>query len=132
MVKFLEVSPDEIENFQAGRRGRISYPILKGFLETGMFISKLDLTGVTQSKMSLAASFSTYINGHNLPIKMFQRSGNIYLMRLDIDKDGNEIADWAEDRLSKHVQDNQERGASAEINSEEITKQYPGAKDTTK
>lgn len=132
MVKFLEVSPDEIENIQAGRRGRISYPILKGFLETGMFISKLDLTGVTQSKMSLTASFSTYINGHNLPIKMFQRGGNIYLMRLDIDKDGNAVADWAEKRLNSHVQDNQERGASAEIDSEEIAKQYPSTKDKTK
>lgn len=94
MVKFIEVDPNEIENIRYGRRGRISYPLLKGFLETGMFVAQLDLTGIQQSKQSLTSSLTAYIKSHNLPIKLLQRNGIMYLMRLDIDEDGNAIPDW--------------------------------------
>lgn len=94
MVKFIEVDPNEIEDVAYRRRGRVSYPILKGFLETGMYVAKLDLTGVQQSKQGLSSSLNSYIRSHRLPIKLFMRQGAFYLMRLDIDAAGNRVEDW--------------------------------------
>lgn len=94
MVKFVEVDPTEFEFTQVGRRGRVSYPILKGFLETGKKLVMLDRTGMQQSMQSLTSSLNAYIKSHTLPVKMFTRHGEIYLMRLDLDDDGNIIPDW--------------------------------------
>lgn len=94
MVKYVEVDPSEIPNLREGRRGRISYPILKGFLETGKFLVWLDRTGMQQSLQSLQSSLSAYIRSHDMPIKLFTRSGQIYLVRLDIDEEGNPVDDW--------------------------------------
>ncbi|MHA2264887.1 MAG: hypothetical protein ACXAEN_21040 [Candidatus Thorarchaeota archaeon] len=94
MVKFNEVDPNDIPNIREGRRGRVSYPILKGFLETGFFLAELDRTGIQQSLQSLNSSLGAYIRSHNMPIKIFQRKGNIFLMRLDMDEEGNAIEDW--------------------------------------
>ena len=85
MVKFLPVEPDEVPNLREGHRGRVSYPIIKSFLETGYEIAKLDRTGMQQSAQSLMACLRYYINAHNMPIKMFQRAGEIYLARTDLD-----------------------------------------------
>ena len=98
-MKFIDVDPSEIDNIRDSRRGRVSYPMLKSFLETGKFLVMLDLTGVQQSKQSLSSSLTAYIRSHNLPIKMFQRRGNMYLMRLDIDDKGNQIPDWQENQI---------------------------------
>ena len=96
MVKFVEVDPEELDNLRAPHRGRVSYPILKGFLETGKFLVKLDTTGMQQSHQSLYSSLGSYIRNHELPIKIFSRRGDIHLMRLDVDEEGNEIPDWKE------------------------------------
>ena len=104
MVKFIEVPPKEVQNLKFSRRGRVSYPILKGFLETGMYVAKLDTTGIQKSPQSLYTSMGSYIRNHGLPIKLFRRQGDIYLMRFDIDKDGNSIEDWEETR-AQHVID---------------------------
>jgi hypothetical protein len=103
-MKYIDVNPDEIDNIRQSRRGRVSYPILKGFLETGKYLVQLDTTGIQQSRQSLTSSLNTYIRNHGLPIKMFQRSGKIYLMRLDIDKDGNAIKDWQETEIKQHLE----------------------------
>jgi hypothetical protein len=87
IVKFLEVDPDEVPNVRDAHRGRVSYPILKGFLETGMAVAQLDRTGMQQSLMSLSSSLGAYIRGHELPIKLFMRKGEIYLARTDLDDD---------------------------------------------
>lgn len=94
MVKFKEIDASEIDNMRRGRRGRVSYPILKGFLETGYFLAELDRTGLQQSMQSLSSSLNAYIRSHDLPVKMFQRQGQLYLMRLDIDENGKEIPNW--------------------------------------
>lgn len=98
MVKFNEVSAADIKNLRAPHRGRVSYPILKGFLETDMFLATLDRTGMQQSTQSLYSSLGAYIRSHDMPIRLFQRQGDMYLMRLDIDENGNEIPDWREAR----------------------------------
>jgi hypothetical protein len=89
MVKFVEVSPDEIPQLRESRRGRVSYPILKTFMETGMTMAQLDRQGIQQSLQSLSSSLTAYIRNHNLPIKMFTRKGQIYLMRTDTNEEGD-------------------------------------------
>jgi hypothetical protein len=96
MVKFIEIDPNEVSDAIRSHRGRVSYPILKGFLETGFFVVMLDRTGMQQSLQALQSSLRAYTLNHKMPIKVFTRKGEVYLMRLDIDKDGNEIENWRE------------------------------------
>ena len=95
MVKFEPVNVDEFENevrsAKKGHRGRVSYPILKMFLESDLYMAKLDRTGMQQSLRGLYSCLRSYIENHNMPINLRQRSGEIYLNRTDIDKDGNPI-----------------------------------------
>jgi len=125
MVKFNEVNPAEINNLRAPHRGRVSYPILKGFLETDMFLATLDRTGMQQSTQSLYSSLGAYIRSHDMPIKLFQRQGNMYLMRLDIDENGNEISDW------RKVRDIDTEFGAPSINKEEVAKRFEEEKDQT-
>jgi hypothetical protein len=91
MVKFIDVDPSEIPNLREGRRGKVSYPILKSFLETNKVLVMMDRTGMKQSTQSLLMALNSYVRTHELPVKLFQRSGEIYLMRTDTDNDGNLI-----------------------------------------
>jgi len=88
MVKFIPVDPDEIPNFRESHRGRVSYPILKSFLETGEVLVKLDRTGMQQGLQNLNSSLNAYIKSHNLPVKIFNRGGELYIMRTDTDESG--------------------------------------------
>jgi hypothetical protein len=115
MVKYLEVRPEDIENVRFSHRGRVSYPILKGFLETNMYIAQLDITGLQQSKVTLSSCLNSYINNHHLPVKLFQRMGNFYLMRLDVDDKGNAIENWETIQLQKHIDDSAVEITPAEV-----------------
>jgi hypothetical protein len=88
MVKFKEIDPADVHLVRSGRRGRVSYPILKMFLESGMAVGQLDRTGIQQSLMSLNSSLGAYIRNHNLPLEMWTSQGEIYLARTDIDDEG--------------------------------------------
>lgn len=88
-MKLEPVNPNEIENVTSGSRGRISYPIIKMFMESNSPCSKLDRGGMQQSLLSLSSSIGAYIRNHGLPIKLIQRKGEIYLLRLDINADGS-------------------------------------------
>ena len=88
MVKFVEIDPKDVKLVRQGRRGRVSYPILKMFLESGMAVGKLDRTGIQQSLMSLNSSLGAYIRNHGLPLEMWTAQGEIYLSRTDIRDDG--------------------------------------------
>jgi hypothetical protein len=94
MVKFVKVDPKEVGDAVWTHRGRVSYPILKGFLETNHFMAMIDRTGMQQSLQSLNSSLRAYIISHKMAIKLFSRKGELYLMRLDVDEDGNQIEDW--------------------------------------
>ncbi len=96
MVKFIEIDPNEIGEAAFTHRGRVSYPILKGFLETGFYVVQIDRTGMQQKATALQSSLRAYSLSHEMPIKVFSRSSEVYLMRLDIDKDGNEVDNWME------------------------------------
>jgi len=88
MVKFIDVDPAEINNYVGGRRGRVSYPILKSFMEPGKTLVKLDRTGVQQNLQALTSSLNAYVKSHNLPVKIFQRGGELYLLRTDTNDQG--------------------------------------------
>jgi hypothetical protein len=88
MVRFIDVKPEDVPNFRTAHRGRVSYPILKAYLETGKPVAQLDRTGVQQSLMSLSSSLNAYIRNHELPIQLFQRGGEIFLARTDLDENG--------------------------------------------
>ncbi len=103
MVKFVDVDPNELEMVSERRRGRVSYPILKSFLETRKYCVMLDRTGMQQSLMSLNSCLNSYIKGHDLPIKVINRKGQIYLLRLDIDENGKTIPDWREASVKSMV-----------------------------
>jgi hypothetical protein len=58
-------------------------------METGLVLAKLDRTDVGRSLISLSTGLSTYVKSHELPIKIFQRQGELYLLRLDLDANGD-------------------------------------------
>lgn len=130
MVKFVDVDPNELEMFSERRRGRVSYPILKTFLETNKYCVMIDRTGMSQSLMSLTTSLNAYVKNHDLPIKIINRRGQIYLLRLDLDSDGNKIENWRE------ALDDEVSGAAtaavvapAPITKGEVAKRYKQEKD---
>lgn len=125
MVKFERVEPEEIDNLRTSHRGRVSYPILKGFLETGYFLSRLDRTGMQQNYQALYSSLTAYIRNHDMPIKIFSRKGEMYLMRLDIDEEGNVIENWME------VRDVDTNAKPTPITKEEVARRYEEEKDKT-
>lgn len=131
MVKFREVDPTEIPNMRESHRGRVSYPILKGFLETGFLTAELDRTGMQQSYQSLYSSLSSYIRNHDMPIKLFSRKGELYLMRLDIDEEGNEIPNWREVRDLDIKPDSEEAAQAKSITSDEVASRFKEEKDKT-
>ena len=94
MVNLEPVDPDNLGiDGRKGikHRGRVSYPILKMFLETEEYCVRLDRTDMQQSLMSLTSCLSSYVERHKMPIKVFTSGGELYLMRTDIDKEGNPI-----------------------------------------
>jgi len=125
MVKFIKVDPSEVDNIRRGRRGRVSYPILKGFLETGHFIAKLDTTGMQQSQQSLYSAVGAYIRNPKMPIKIFSRAGDLHMMRLDIDPDGKKVEDWQTKDLMEQV------GNAEPINPTEVDKRFKEEKEKT-
>jgi hypothetical protein len=101
VVKFTKVEPEDVPNFRESHRGRVSYPILKTFLETGYPVAQLDRTGMQQSFQGLYSCLTAYIRSHELPIKLFSRGGQLYLARLDMDAEGNVIEDWKQDLVDE-------------------------------
>ncbi|MCK9570572.1 hypothetical protein M0R72_16610 [Candidatus Pacearchaeota archaeon] len=94
MVKFIQVSPDDIPNFREPRKGRVSYPILKAFLDSGMVLARMDREGIQRSVTGLSAGLTAYIKSHDLPVKLFVRDGEIHLLRLDLNDDGTPNPDY--------------------------------------
>lgn len=94
MVSFVPVDPANIPRTRAGRRGRVAYPIIKSFMESNNLCVKLDTEGTQQKQTSLRACLNSYIVNHDMPVKVFSSNGDLYLMRLDMDEEGNIDTDW--------------------------------------
>lgn len=93
-MRLVAVNPEDVPNLRDSHRGRVSYPILKSFMESGQVCVMLDRTGIQQSLAGLSSCLTAYIRTHNLPIKMFTRGGQIYLLRLDLNADGTPNPDY--------------------------------------
>lgn len=91
MVQFIPVEPEEIPNVAQGARGKLSYPIIKSFMEANIPLAKLDKATVPgkRTNQSLVMTLSSYVRTHDHPIKIFQRNGDIYFLRLDLNPDGS-------------------------------------------
>lgn len=124
MVKFVDVDPDEIPNMREARRGRVSYPITKTFLESGKAIAMLDRTGIHQSLQSLQSCLFSYIRNHELPIKMFTRRGQIYFMRLDLDEQGNPIENWKKEATTDQGKGELQNMPAVPINDDEVAERF--------
>jgi hypothetical protein len=64
---------------------------MKSFLESNLPVGRLDRTGMTQGTQSITMCLNSYIRNHELPVKILTRKGEIYLLRTDIDEQGNFI-----------------------------------------
>jgi len=57
-------------------------------------VSKLDLAGLDKNPTYLRSVLQSYIRSHNMPIKIFSANGDLHLMRLDLDNNGEAI-EWS-------------------------------------
>jgi len=122
MVKFIEVAPEELAVFRTPHRGRVSYPILKGFLETGMFLAQVDRTGMQQGLQAMTSTLGAYVRNHDMPIKVFNRKGEVFLMRLDINEKGEPIPDWNKKEIDPNAKP---------IDAKEVAQRFAEEKDKT-
>ena len=117
-VKLVPVNPDEIDNYRQARRGRVSYPLLKMFLESGLPVAKLDRTGMQNSLQSLNSCLGSYIRSHKLPIRIFQRQGELHLARTDVDDEGNILGGTDMDEIERKAN---QQGAAVQIDKDAAT-----------
>ncbi len=110
MVKFIDIDPKDIDTARMGRRGRVSYPILKAFMERQKKVCKLDLTGLAKNPSYLRSVLGSYITTHQMPIKIFSANGELHLMRLDLDNDDNPV-EWTPEMAATE-------GGGAEVDAE--------------
>jgi hypothetical protein len=128
-MDFEAVDPKMISNRSAGHRGRVSYPLLKSYMESGIPVARVNTDGMQQSMVALRSSLTAYIKSHDLPVYVFQRDGDLYLARLDmeVDEEGtvHKVEDWRTPKSSRGT----DRGALADatptpVNMDEVNKRY--------
>lgn len=118
-VNFKPVDPDEIPNFHKGPTGRVSYPILKSFMETGYPVAQIDRSEMTEKQSSnVGTSLNYYIRKHKLPIKMFRRGGEVYLARTDVTSDGK-VPEASIDQIMNETAKAQDRSSGPVIDIDE-------------
>lgn len=95
------VRPEDVPNMRDGRRGRGSFAIMKEFMETinpetGNPVTVVVLDHVALGKISqtLSTTLTMYSKAHDLPVKVMQRNGNVYLIRKDLLEDGTPDPDY--------------------------------------
>ncbi len=113
MVKYVDIDPKDIDTSRMGRRGRVSYPILKGFMERQQKVCKLDLTGLAKNPAYLRSVLQAYVTSHQMPIKVFSANGELHLMRLDLNND-NEPIEWSPEMETTEGAEGSERDAKPE------------------
>lgn len=131
MVKFVDIDPKDIDTTRYIRRGRVSYPIIKGFMERNSKVCKLDLTGLHKNPTYLRSVLTAYIKSHNLPIKVFAAGGELHMMRFDMDNDGNEIP-WEPEMVTTEGNLGEERDDEpTPLNDAEVDKRFKKEKGKT-
>jgi hypothetical protein len=133
MVKFVEIDPADVPNLRQGRRGRVSYPILKGFLEQNKPVMMLDRTGMQNPFQSLYATLRYYAEAHDMPVEIFSRAGELYLARTDMDDEGN-VIEQEDEGASGSSASGESVAVSNEarpINAEEVERRFEEEKGQT-
>jgi hypothetical protein len=97
MIKFQQVDPEEVPNDREGIRGRVYFPMCKAFLETGFPVAKVERAGVKQTMNQIYNGCRAHARKHKLPIKLFTRGGEVYMIRLDLNADGSPNANWLQE-----------------------------------
>jgi len=101
MVKFEAVKEDEVVATERKMQGTVSYPLLKAFIETDMYMAKIPEEEFnkefSRDASSLAMTVRGYAKKHRMPVAVVVRNDVLYFKRLDIDRDGKEIPDWEEE-----------------------------------
>lgn len=131
MVKFVDIDPAEIDTSRGGRRGRVTYPIIKAFLEREVKVSMLDLSDSPRTPNSMRAGLDNYVKGHKLPIKVFTAGGQVHLMRLDLDNDNNKIP-WQPEDGDTSDPDNLAHLEATPLNAKSVKKRAKENKDSAK
>lgn len=119
-MKLIPVEADKIPDLQLRRRGRVSYPILKQFMESGSVASMLDRTNVQQSMQGLNSCLNAYAKSHKMPVSCFSRDGELYLIRLDLNGDGTPNPDYKPESGSSGQYKGGEVGPPKDITDEVI------------
>ena len=96
-MKLLEpVSEDELQKLRNRRRSsRVSEPIVREFLESGLNFAKVN---TPRNPKSLAMTLRQYIRAHNLPIYVHVVDNTLYLER----KHAEEAVDLTEEVVDEH------------------------------
>ena len=132
MVKFVDINPADIDTTRSGRRGRVSYPIVKAFMERQTKVSKLDLTGLHKNPTYLRSVLTAYCKSHDMPIKLFAANGELHMMRLDLDNDNQPIPGWKPEMLTTEGNAGLEQDLpSVPLNAEEVNKRFEQEKEQT-
>ncbi len=122
MVTFTDIDPKDIDTTRLGRRGRVSYPIIKAFMERQSKVSKLDLSDLDKNPAYVRSVLSAYVKSHNMPIQIFSAGGDLHMMRLDLDNDNKPIP-WIPGSKTTDGAPGMEQGMKAEpINATEVKK----------
>jgi hypothetical protein len=102
--KFVEVTPEEQARIPGpGDRG-LSHRLVGEFLESSLYMARLDRSELNQTAQALVSSLVGYAQRHpDVPVKVFMRSGEVYFMRTDRDREGRPIAEVPEVPLEKEV-----------------------------
>lgn len=129
MVNFIPVDPATMSTDRLGRRGRVSYPLIKQFLEAThngkpVKVAKMDMAGLDRDPGYLRSVLTSYIKNHKIPVKIFQLQGDMHMMRLDIDNDGNPIENWQEEGTTEGAAGHERNLAPMPINAEEVSKRF--------
>jgi len=86
MVEMTPLSDEELEKLLEGgrgmRRGRVSYPIFKMFMEGSANAVKLDIQA--KNAYYRAQVLRQYAKEHKLPVKIITRSKEIFLVKSEV------------------------------------------------
>lgn len=126
MVQFIDVDPADIDTSRSGRRGRVSYPIIKAFMERNKKVSKIDPDSIKgKNPQYMRSVLTSYINSHQMPIKLFAANGDLHLMRLDLNNDGTPNPDWDKEEKTTEGAEGHERNLEPmPLNAEEVEKRF--------
>lgn len=79
-----EVDKDVLQSMK-GKRGRVSYPIIRHFLESGLQVAEVQVEKIYDKSLhSLYMALKSYLQSHpDYPVTVVIRKGKLFLVRVD-------------------------------------------------